>query len=248
HRRRYRPFARHTAQLPARQRVRDGAPRVAVRRPGAGGARGADVHQPLALERRPRPRAAALRGRPQGADAPPAQARAGPPGRRRLRAEELLAAVFPEQLGCAENMAAGPIPIPDHPLVTETIDNCLREAMDVDGLDTVLAGVADGSIRTVAIDTVAPSPLSHEILHSNPYTYLDDAPLEERRARAVTLRQAVPHLAGGLGALDEAAIAEVARQAWPLVRDADELHDVLLSLGVVPLATVETSGWTAWAA
>jgi ATP-dependent helicase Lhr and Lhr-like helicase len=166
----------------------------------------------------------------------------------RMRAEDLLAAVFPEQLGCAENMGAGPIPIPDHPLVTETIDNCLREAMDVDGLDTVLAGIADGSIRTVAIDTVAPSPLSHEILHSNPYTYLDDAPLEERRARAVTLRQAVPHLAGGLGALDEAAIAEVARQAWPLVRDADELHDVLLSLGVVPLATVETSGWMAWAA
>jgi ATP-dependent Lhr-like helicase len=166
----------------------------------------------------------------------------------RMRAEDLLAAVFPEQLGCAENMGAGPIPIPDHPLVTETIDNCLREAMDVDGLDAVLAAIGDGSIRTVAIDTVAPSPLSHEILHSNPYTYLDDAPLEERRARAVTLRQAVPRLAGGLGALDEAAIAEVARQAWPVVRDADELHDVLLSLGVVPLAMLEASGWTAWAA
>ena len=166
----------------------------------------------------------------------------------RMRAEDLLAAVFPEQLGCAENMGAGPIPIPDHPLVAETIDNCLREAMDVEGLDGVLAAVGDGSIRTVAIDTVAPSPLSHEILHSNPYTYLDDAPLEERRARAVTLRQAVPQLAGGLGALDQAAIAEVAGQAWPVVRDADELHDVLLSLGVVPLATLEASGWTAWAA
>jgi ATP-dependent Lhr-like helicase len=166
---------------------------------------------------------------------------------RRMRAEDLLAAVFPEQLGCAENMGAGPIPIPDHPLVTETIDNCLREAMDVDGLDALLAAVGDGSIRTVAIDTVAPSPLSHEILHSNPYTYLDDAPLEERRARAVTLRQVVPQLAGGLGALDQDAIAEVARQAWPVVRDADELHDVLLSLGVVPLATLEASGWTTWA-
>src|SRR5262245_66543877 len=101
--------------------------------------------------------------------------------------------------------------------------------MDLDGLDAVLGGIADGSIRTVAIDTVAPSPLAHEILHSNPYTYLDDAPLEERRARAVTLRQAVPELAGGLGALDGAAIAEVARQAWPGVRDADEPHDALLS-------------------
>src|SRR5262249_26900345 len=165
----------------------------------------------------------------------------------RMRAEDLLAAVFPEQLGCAENMGTGPIPIPDHPLVTETIDNCLHEAMDVEGLDAVLAAIGDGSIRTVAIETVAPSPLSHEILHSNPYSYLDDAPLEERRARAVTLRQAVPELAGGLGALDAAAIAEVARQAWPVVRDADELHDALLSLGVVPRAIVERSGWAAWA-
>ncbi len=165
----------------------------------------------------------------------------------RMRAEDLLAAVFPEQLGCAENMGAGPIPIPDHPLVAETIDNCLREAMDVDGLDVVLAAMAEGSIRTVAIDTVAPSPLSHEILHSNPYSYLDDAPLEERRARAVSLRQAVPELAGGLGALDPEAIAEVGRQAWPVVRDGDELHDVLLSLGVVPRAVLEASGWAAWA-
>ncbi len=165
----------------------------------------------------------------------------------RMRAEDLLAAVFPAQLGCADNLGPGPIPIPDHPLVQETIDDCLREAMDVDGLDAVLAAIADGSIRTVAIDTVAPSPLSHEILHSNPYSYLDDAPLEERRARAVQLRQAVPELAGGLGALDPAAIAEVARQAWPVVRDADELHDALLSLGVLPRAVLEASGWAAWA-
>src|SRR5262249_2382943 len=165
----------------------------------------------------------------------------------RMRAEDLLAAVFPEQLGCAENMGTGPIPIPDHPLVRETIDNCLREAMDVEGLDAVLAGFADGSIGPVAIAIVAPSPLSHEILHSNPYSYLDDAPLEERRARAVALRQAVPELAGGLGALDPAAIAEIARQAWPVVRDADELHDALLSLGVLPRATLESSGWAAWA-
>jgi ATP-dependent Lhr-like helicase len=165
----------------------------------------------------------------------------------RMRAEDLLAAVFPEQLGCAENMGAGPIPIPDHPLVTETIENCLHEAMDLDGLDAVLAAMADGRIRTVAIDTVAPSPLSHEILHSNPYTYLDDAPLEERRARAVTLRQAVPELAGGLGALDGGAIEEVERQAWPVARDADELHDVLLSLGVLPRAELERAGWLDWA-
>jgi ATP-dependent Lhr-like helicase len=164
----------------------------------------------------------------------------------RMRAEDLLAAVFPQQLGCADNAPAGPIPIPDHPLVAETIDNCLREAMDLDGLDAVLGGIADGSIGTVAVDTVAPSPLSHEILHSNPYTYLDDAPLEERRARAVTLRQAIPELGAGLGALDPAAIEEVAAQAWPVVRDADDLHDVLLSLGVLPHVLLESAGWAVW--
>ncbi|MGH7895647.1 MAG: Lhr family ATP-dependent helicase, partial [Candidatus Binatia bacterium] len=161
----------------------------------------------------------------------------------RMRAEDLLAAVFPEQLGCQDNRTAGPIPIPDHPLVVETMDNCLHEAMDVEGLEHVLAAIRRGEVRAVAIDTVAPSPMSHEILNSNPYTYLDDAPLEERRARAVSLRQAMPELAGGLGALDPEAIAEVERQAWPVARDPDELHDVLLTMGLVPSAEVDRAGW-----
>jgi ATP-dependent Lhr-like helicase len=165
----------------------------------------------------------------------------------RMRAEDLLAAVFPEQLGCQDNVRPGPIEIPEHPLVDETIGDCLHEAMDVDGLGAVLDAVERGDIRVVAIDTVAPSPMSHEILNSNPYSYLDDAPLEERRARAVSLRQTLPELAGGLGALDPAAIAEVQRQAWPAVRDADELHDALLSLGVVPEGEVEGAGWRGFA-
>jgi len=165
----------------------------------------------------------------------------------RMRAEDLLAAVFPEQLGCQDNRVAGPIEIPEHPLVTETVDNCLHEAMDVEGLEAVLDAIRAGAIRTVAMETVAPSPMSHEILNSNPYTYLDDAPLEERRARAVSLRQAVPELAGGLGALDPAAIDEVERQAWPVVRDVDELHDALLSLGLVPHPELERAGWSALA-
>jgi ATP-dependent Lhr-like helicase len=110
-----------------------------------------------------------------------------------------------------------------------------------------LDGIRGGAIRAVAIETVAPSPLSHEILNSNPYTYLDDAPLEERRARAVSLRQTAPDLAGGLGALDAEAIAEVERQAWPVARDPDELHDVLLTMGVVPRAELERAGWMALA-
>src|SRR5262249_46436429 len=158
----------------------------------------------------------------------------------RMRAEDLLAAVFPQQLGCADNPPAAPIPIPDHPLLPDTVDNLPRDAT---GLDGVQGGFADGRIWTVAVDTVGPSPRSHEILHSNPHTYLDDAPLEERRARAVTLRQAIPELGGGLGALDPAAIEEVAAQAWPVVRDADDLHDVLLSLGVLPRALLESAGW-----
>src|SRR5262249_50111765 len=165
----------------------------------------------------------------------------------RMRADDLLAAVFPDQAACADNMT-GPITVPDHPLVRETIDNCLHEAMDVEGLEAVLAALERGDIRARAIDTASPSPMSHEILNSNPYTYLDDAPLEERRARAVALRRTDPDLAGGLGALDPTAIAEVRRLAWPDVRDADELHDALLSLGLVPRAEVEAAGWGALAA
>jgi ATP-dependent Lhr-like helicase len=162
----------------------------------------------------------------------------------RMRADDLLAAVFPAQAACADNQT-GPIAVPDHPLVRQTVDDCLHEAMDTDGLRDVLARIARGEIRTLAIETAAPSPMSHEILNSNPYTYLDDAPLEERRARAVALRRTDPDLAGGLGALDPAAIAEVRDQAWPDVRDADELHDALLSLGIVPEPELEQAGWRA---
>jgi ATP-dependent Lhr-like helicase len=151
----------------------------------------------------------------------------------RMRAEDLLAAVFPAQVACGDNHA-GPIEPPAHPLVDETLANCLHEAMDADGLRAVLNGIESGAIRTVAVETPAPSPMSHEILNANPYAYLDDAPLEERRARAVALRRTDPDLAAGIGALDPAAIDEVRGQAWPDVRDADELHDALLSLVVLP--------------
>jgi ATP-dependent Lhr-like helicase len=156
----------------------------------------------------------------------------------RMRAQDLLAAVFPAQVACQDNHG-GPIEPPDHPLVKETLDNCLREAMDLDGLRALLEAVEEGTIRTVAVDTPMPSPMSHEILNANPYAFLDEAPLEERRARAVSLRRVDADLAAGVGALDRAAIDEVCAQAWPDVRDADELHDVLLTLGIVPLAEAE---------
>ncbi len=154
----------------------------------------------------------------------------------RMRADDLLAAVFPDQVACAENLT-GPIRIPDHPLVNETIDNCLHEAMDLNGLQEVLEGIEAGRIRTVAIDTVRASQFSHEILNANPYAFLDDAPLEERRTRAVQLGQKLgSDITGGEAVLDRAAIDRISAESWPEVRDADELHDALLTLVRMPPA------------
>jgi ATP-dependent Lhr-like helicase len=153
----------------------------------------------------------------------------------RMRAEDLLAAVFPEQVMCQDNRS-GPVELPDHPLVKETIGDCLHEAMDLDGLTKILTAIDDGSIETLAIDTPSPSPMAHEILNANPYAFLDDAPLEERRARAVSLRRVDPWLGREFGQLDAAAIAEVCKQAWPEARNCDELHDLLLGVCLLPVA------------
>ena len=166
-----------------------------------------------------------------------------PPPIQRMRAEDLLASVFPDQVACAENLT-GEIRIPDHPLVEETIDNCLHEAMDLDGLRRILEDMESGAIRKVAIDNAEPSPFSHEILNANPYAYLDDAPLEERRARAVQLRRTLrTDASGGAGILDPAAIATVAAESWPDVRDADELHDALLGLITQPAGGAWGEEW-----
>jgi ATP-dependent Lhr-like helicase len=152
----------------------------------------------------------------------------------RMRSDDLLASVFPDQVACAENLT-GEIRIPDHPLVRETIDNCLHEAMDLDGLTRILEQIQDGEIRTVTFDNPAPSPFSHEILSANPYAFLDDAPLEERRARAVQLRGSLrSDFVGGAGILDPAVIAQISEDAFPEVRDPDELHDALLTLIRMP--------------
>jgi ATP-dependent helicase Lhr and Lhr-like helicase len=158
-----------------------------------------------------------------------------PPPIQRMRSDDLLAAVFPEALACQENIT-GEIKIPDHPLVRETMKDSLTEAMDVEGLKEILAAIRNGEIRTVAVDTPVPSQFSHEILNANPYAYLDDAPLEERRARAVEMRRSLPEaVLSEIGRLDPRAIAQVREEAWPDVRDADELHDSLQTFVAFPL-------------
>ena len=169
-----------------------------------------------------------------------------PPYLQRMRAQDLLAAVFPAQLGCQDN-AVGPIEIPDHPLVNETVRDCLSEAMDAQGLKRRLEALFGGKIRRLARETPEPSVFAHEILNANPYAYLDDAPLEERRARAVSLRRGLPaDIADDMGRLDSEAIAAVVDEARPDLRDADELHDLLLDVGALPAGEGEISGWTGW--
>ena len=157
-----------------------------------------------------------------------------PPPIQRMRADDLLASVFPDAAACPENLDAQPR-IPDHPLVREVMKDALTEAMDTEGLKQVLGQLLAGGIRSMAVDTPIPSQFSHEILNANPFAYLDDAPLEERRARAVEMRRALPEaVLTEVGRLDRDAIAEVREEAWPDLRDADELHDVLQTLVALP--------------
>ncbi|MEO8669686.1 MAG: DEAD/DEAH box helicase [Tahibacter sp.] len=169
-----------------------------------------------------------------------------PPQLQRMKSEDLLATVFPDQVACAENLV-GEREIPDHPLVVQTLYDCLHEAMDLDGLRDVLLAMESGNIRIVACDLPAPSPLAAEILSSRPYTFLDDAPLEERRTQAASARGWQDSgSAGVIGKLDADAIAAVRAEAWPDARDADEMHDALSVLGYIDRSEVPLAGdWRA---
>nr|MBA3554729.1 ATP-dependent DNA helicase [Gemmatimonadales bacterium] len=153
------------------------------------------------------------------------------PQLQRMQAEDLLAAAFPDAAACLENIP-GDREIPDHPLVRQTVEDCLHEVMDLDRLTGLLRQIQSGEVRCLARDLPEPSPLAHEILNAKPYAFLDDAPLEERRTQAVYTRRAFePSSADDLGALDPAAIARVRDEAWPDIQSADELHDALLTSG-----------------
>ncbi|MGH2980326.1 MAG: Lhr family helicase, partial [Solirubrobacterales bacterium] len=152
----------------------------------------------------------------------------------RMEADDLMAAVFPSLAACQDNAPAGPVEIPDHPLVRETMSDCLNEAMDIDGLKALVRRFEEGTVRIHFVDTVEPSVLAHEILNGAPFTYLDeDTEIGERRSRAVPLRRGLPVEPRELGRLDPDAIERVRNEATPDVRDADELHDLLLSLVAV---------------
>jgi len=165
------------------------------------------------------------------------------PQLQRMQAEDLLGAVFPDQIACAENLT-GERQIPDHPLVRQTIRDCLEEAMDVAGLEAILAGIERGERTLIARDVREPSPLAQEVLSARPYAFLDDAPLEERRTQAVISRRWLdPQTASDLGVLDAAAIRKVREEAWPQVDGADAMQDGLDLLGFATESEARASEW-----
>jgi ATP-dependent Lhr-like helicase len=166
------------------------------------------------------------------------------PQLQRMKSEDLLASVFPDQVACAENLV-GEREVPDHPLVAQTLDDCLHEAMDTEGWLALLRRMESGEVQVVARDLTAPSPFAAEALNARPYAFLDDAPLEERRTQAVMSRRYADNdSAGDLGRLDPDAIESVREQAWPQVRNVDEMHEALMGLGCVTAQeALLNTGW-----
>ena len=169
--------------------------------------------------------------------------RKNPPAIQRMESDDLMAAIFPTLAACQENVAPGPLEIPDHPLVRQALSDCLREAMDVDGLRELVEGIETGRVKVITADTTQPSVLAHEILNGQPFTFLDDAEAEDRRSRTMQLPRGLPVAPGELARLDPAAIERVTEQARPDPRDADELHDLLLT--AIALRAPDDS-WRPW--
>lgn len=158
-----------------------------------------------------------------------------PPNIQRMLADDLLAAVFPDAAACQDNLAGEDIKLPTHPLIDETMKDALTEALDIEGIIELLNRILQNEITCLAVDSPLPSPFAHEILNANPYAFLDDVPLEERRARAVDMRRILPEsVLKEAGKLDQKAIEAVQTQAWPDIRNADEMHDLIQTLVAFP--------------
>ncbi len=169
--------------------------------------------------------------------------RKNPPAIQRMEADDLMAAVFPTLAACQENVAPGPLEIPDHPLVRQTLEDCLHEAMDIDGLRDLVAGIEAGRITVITRDTTEPSVLAHEILNGQPFTYLDDeTEAANRRSRQVRIPRGLPVQARDLARLDPGAIDRVRDEIRPQPRDADELHDLLMTM----FAMRPQEPWRGW--
>ncbi len=169
-----------------------------------------------------------------------------PPAILRMRATDLLALTFPAAIACPENMPAGDLPIPmDHPLVRQTIEDCMTESTDLEGLIAVLTELREGRLERIAVDTAEPSAFARGILNSQPYGFLDDAPLEERRTQAVFARRTLRDRSlDEIGALDPAAVERVRQEAWPQPENHEEVHEALLWMGFVTDA--EAAPWLGW--
>ena len=169
-----------------------------------------------------------------------------PPPIQRMKADDLLAQSFPEVLACGETLPPGDFEVPnalEQPIVAQTIEDCLREAMDVDGAMAVLGKIESGEIETITVDLPAPSSFARAILNAAPYAFLDDAPLEERRTQAVLSRRGLDKKsADDIGALDPAAVVRVREEAWPDPQDLEEMHEVLLWIGYVTEAEADRGG------
>jgi ATP-dependent helicase Lhr and Lhr-like helicase len=166
----------------------------------------------------------------------------------RMRADDQLVQAFPQVLACGETLPPGDLPVPwDHPIVRQTIEDCLEEAMDAEGMVELLRDLRKGRIRRLAVDTTEPSPFALGVLNALPHAFLDDAPLEERRTQAVMRRRSLDDAtADTVGALDTGAVARVREEAWPQAESAEEVHESLLWMGYATTSEVEESGWREW--
>ncbi|MFQ5504621.1 MAG: DEAD/DEAH box helicase, partial [Planctomycetota bacterium] len=164
----------------------------------------------------------------------------------RMRADDYLVKAFPQVAACPENLPGGDLSIPmEHPLVAQTIEDCLTEAMDVDGFLELIEGLHQGSIEHLSVDTAEPSAFARGVLNARPYAFLDDAPLEERRTQAVLARRTLDvRTADELGTLDPEAVERVRGEAWPEPANAEEVHEALLWMGYV--TRDEAASWQVW--